>query len=121
VDLTSMATTDEPPLTFADQRASVTALMALLGLAPDLPAADIALGTVAGANYAQGVTVSLHWDPGMFEPWRTTLGIDPATTILTPISDKTATLTAVTHQFGPPIELIAYVPHTRSEPRHQSA
>ncbi len=107
------ASTEEPRLRFADQRGSVVALLALLGLAPDLPAADIALGMVAGADYAQGVTVSLHRDPGAFEPWRTALGIDPATTVLRPISEETATLSATTHQFGAPIELIAYVPHAR--------
>ncbi len=115
------ASTEEPRPRFADQRASVMTLVALLGLAPDLPAAVIALDTVAGADYAQGVTVSLHRDPGTFEPWRTALGIDPATTVLTPISDETATLAATTHEFGAPIELIAYVPYARDGQRRRSA
>jgi hypothetical protein len=115
------ASFEEPQLRFADQRASVMALVTLLGLAPDLPAAGIALGMVAGAGYAQGVTVSLHWDPGAFEPWRIALGIDPATTVLTPISEETVTLTATSHEFGAPIELVAYVPHAREEQHRPSA
>jgi hypothetical protein len=79
---------------FADQRPAVMALAALLSLAPDLPAADIQLGWVAGAAYAQGLTVALHGGPGQFEPWRTVLGIAPAAVTLVRFGDGEGYVTA---------------------------
>jgi hypothetical protein len=111
MDVTSTAsTTDTARPRFADQRPAVMALVALLGLGADLPAADIHIGTVAGAHYARGLTVHLHNTPGEFELWRTALGIDPTATVLTPVNREFSTLEAATHSFGAPIELVAYLP-----------
>lgn len=119
--VTSNAVTEEGPLRFADQRPGIMALLALLGAAPDLPVADIKLSPVAGAHFTQGLTVSLHNAPGRFEPWRESLRIDPAAVVLTRYGTDFSTLTAFTHAFGAPVELIAFVPAPWDDSPRQTA